>query len=181
MDDHAYVLPSECIADLLAHGTIDFNHGSTIHQVQSLAESRLARQIIQKNDHFQCKSVFLSLWSDDFEPNYSKGNRGSVWICTLTVQTSESETPRLNNVYPLAVGPKGSSHQNVVRVLLADIKTMEGAEGKESTVIMYDEKKVGCERVRHPHLCHTRSARKERIQWTSSRWKGLPCALGMVI
>ena len=141
MDDHAYVLPSECIADLLAHGTIDFNHGRTIHQVQSLAESRLARQIIEKNDHFQCKSVFLSLWSDDFEPNYSKGNRGSVWICTLTVQTSESGTPRLNNVYPLAVGPKGSSHQNVVRVLLADIKTMERAEGKESTVIMYDGKK----------------------------------------
>jgi hypothetical protein len=57
------------------------------------------------------------------------------------VQTSESGTPRLNNVYPLAVGPKGSSHQNVVRVLLADIKTMERAEGKESTVIMYDGKK----------------------------------------
>ena len=84
---------------------------------------------------------FLSLWSDDFEPNYSKGNRGSVWICTLTVQTSESGTPHLNNVYLLAVGPKGSSHQNVVRLLLDDIKTLERAEGKESTVSMYDGKK----------------------------------------
>jgi hypothetical protein len=57
------------------------------------------------------------------------------------VQTYESGTPRLNNVYPLAVGPKGSSHQNVVRVLLDDIKTLEREEGKESVVIMYDGKK----------------------------------------
>jgi hypothetical protein len=140
MDDHAYVLPSECIADLLAHGTIDFNHGRTIHQVQSLAECRLAKQIIEKNNQFQCKSVFLSFWSDDFEPNYSKGNRGSVWICTLTVQTAESGTPRINNVYPLAVGPKGSSHQLVVQLLLEDIKTMEREEGNQSVVVMYDGK-----------------------------------------
>jgi hypothetical protein len=107
-NDHAYVLPSECVADLLAHGNVDFNHGRTIHQVQSLAKSRLAKQIIEKNDQFQCKSIFLSFWSDDFEPNYSKGNRGSMWICTLTVQTANSGTPRINNVYPLAVGPKPS-------------------------------------------------------------------------
>jgi hypothetical protein len=140
MDDHAYVLPSECIADLLAHGTIDFNHGRTIHQVQSLAESTLAKQIIEKNNQFQCKSVFLSFWSDDFEPNYSKGNRGSVWICTLTVQTADSGTPRINNVYPLAVGPKGSSHQRVVHLLLEDIKKLEREEGKESAVEMYEGK-----------------------------------------
>jgi len=141
LNDHAYILPSECVADLLAHGTIDFNHGRTIHQVQSLAESRVAKQIIEKNDQFQCKSIFLSFWSDDFEPNYSKGNRGSVWICTLTVQTADSGTPRINNVYPLAVGPKGSCHQNVVRLLLDDMKKMERLEGNVSSIVMYDGKK----------------------------------------
>ena len=140
LDDHAYVLPSECIANLLAHGTMDFNHGRTIQQVQSLAESRLAGQIIEKNNQFQCKSIFLSFWSDKFEPNYLKGNCGSVWICTLTVQTAKSGTPRLNNVYLLAVSPKGSSHQHVVLLLLNDIKTLERAEGKESTGIMYEGK-----------------------------------------
>jgi hypothetical protein len=60
LTDHTYVLPAECVADLRAHGTVDFNHGRTIHQVQSLAESRLAKQIMEKNDQFQCKSIFLS-------------------------------------------------------------------------------------------------------------------------
>ena len=141
LNDHAYVLPSECVADLLAHGTADFNHGRTIHEVQSLAESRLAKEISGKNDQFQCKSIFMSFWSDDFEPNYSKGNRGSVWICTLTVQTSNSGTPRINNVYPLAVGPKGSCHQNIVKLLLDDMKKMERLEGTVSSVVMFDGKK----------------------------------------
>ena len=162
MDDHAYVLPSECIADLLAHGTIDFNHGHSIHQVQSLAQCRLAKQIIEKNNHSQCKSVFLSFWSDDFEPNYSKGNRGSVWICTLTVQTAESGTPRINNVYPIAVGPKGSSHQDVVRLLLDDIKTLERAEGQESTVVMYDGKTKSDVKVSAHLICVTQDQPERR-------------------
>jgi hypothetical protein len=162
MDDHAYVLPSECIADLLAHGTLDFNHGRTIHQVQSLAECRLGKQIIEKNNHFQCKSVFLSFWSDDFEPNYSKGNRGSVWICTLTVQTAKSGTPRINNVYPLAVGPKGSNHQRVVQLLLDDIKTLERVEGKESTVVMFDGKTKSDVKVSAHLICVTQDQPERR-------------------
>jgi hypothetical protein len=163
MDVHAYVLPSECIADLLAHGTLDFNHGRTIHQVQSLAESRLAKQIIEKNNQFQCKSVFLSFWSDDFEPNYSKNNRrGSVWICTLTVQTAESGTPRINNVYPLAVGPKGSNHQPVVRKLLDDIKKLERVEGTESTVVMYDGKTKSDAMVSAHLICVTQDQPERR-------------------
>ena len=63
-----------------------------------------------------------------------------MWICTLTVQTAKSGNPRINNVYPLAVGPKGSSHQHVVQLLLDDIKTLERVEGEQSTVVMYDGK-----------------------------------------
>ena len=162
LDDHAYVLPSECIADLLAHGTIDFNHGRTLHQVQSLAESRLGKQIILKNNQFQCKTIFLSFWSDGFEPNYSKGNRGSVWICTLTVQTAESGTPRINNVYPLAVGPTSSSHQHVVRLLLDDIKTLQRLEGKESTVVMYNRKTNSDVKVSAHLICVTQDQPERR-------------------
>jgi hypothetical protein len=162
LNDHAYVLPSECVADLLAHGTVDFNHGRTIHQVESLAESRLAKEIIEKNDQFQCKSIFLSFWSDDFEPNYSKGNRGSVWICTLTVQTANSGTPRINNVYPLAVGPKGSCHQSVVHLLLDDMKKMERLEGNASSLVMYDGKTKSDVQVSAHLLCVTQDQPERR-------------------
>jgi hypothetical protein len=162
LNDHAYVLPSECVADLLAHGTADFNHGRTIHEVQSLAESRLAKEISGKNDQFQCKSIFMSFWSDDFEPNYSKGNRGSVWICTLTVQTSNSGTPRINNVYPLAVGPKGSCHQNIVKLLLDDMKKMERLEGTVSSVVMFDGEKKSDVQVSAHLICVTQDQPERR-------------------
>ncbi len=137
--DHAYVLPSECVADLLAHDYQTQGTKPTLHPVQSLVESKLAKEITARNNQFDCLSVFLCLWSDDFEPNYAKGNRGSVWIITLTIQTAKWPTPSsLETVYPIAAGPKGSDHQDVLRILMADITKLARQPGQDSNIFMYD-------------------------------------------
>ena len=151
--DHAYLLPSECVADLMAHGVLDTDPGETLHQVQSLAECKIAKAITAKNEELGYKSIFLSLWSDDFEPNYSKGNRGSVWLCTMTIQTAKSGTPRLNNVYPLVVGAKGGDHQKVMRIVLEDIRKLKRKDDEDFSVVMYDGKKKADAKVSAHLIC----------------------------
>ena len=69
--------------------------------------------------------------SDDFEPNYSlKGNRGSVWTMTLTMQTRKSGNPTMSHIYPIAVGAKGEDHDGVVKITLDDIKALACKEGQ---------------------------------------------------
>ena len=123
--DHAYVLPSECIADLMAHGNIDIEAKKTIGHMQSLPHSPLAQNLQAQDSGHDCKIIYLSLWSDDFEPNYSKGNRGSVWLMTLTIQTLKSGNPSMMQVYPIACGPKGKDHQQVTQILLKDINNLK--------------------------------------------------------
>jgi hypothetical protein len=124
--NHAVALPSDCIADLLGHGLMDRNcMTNTLHKVTSLVESPIAKSLMEEDSKNGCRSVFLSIWSDDFEPNATKDNRGSVWICTLTVQTVTSGSPDMNHVYPIAVGPKGCDHQGALRTIFGDIKKLE--------------------------------------------------------
>ena len=124
--DHAYLLPSDCVADRLAHG-IEFGCGQ--EKMEMMVESSLAMKITETNHQQGCKTIFVTLWSDDFEPNYSKGNRGSVWLLTMTIQRYHN--PNLSEVYPLAVGPKGADHTAVTQIILQDLKTMEKRDGEE--------------------------------------------------
>ena len=118
--EHAYVLPSECIADLMAHGRL--NHRQKRSQLQSLGESLLARSFSVANDSDSIQSIFTGLWSDDFEPNYStNANRGSVWTMTMTIQTHKSHNPSMYHVCLVAVGPSKVDHREVERKIFDDL------------------------------------------------------------
>ena len=136
LGDHAYLLPSECVADFMAHGLATQSRASSTHPVQSLGRSPLAKVISDKNDQWSVTTIFLSLWSDDFEPNYSKGNRGSVWLFTMTMQTKTTSAVAFEHVYPIAVGPKASNHGPVTRVIIDDMKSLERPSGQDSVTAM---------------------------------------------
>ena len=122
---HAYLLPSECVADLMAHGIIDRSSASDkLHSVDSLACSPVAQAITQANISSNIKTIIVSRWSDDFEPNGAKDNRGSIWISTLTIQTVTSGAPGLSHVYPIAVGHKNDDHEEIERLILNDLKKL---------------------------------------------------------
>lgn len=123
-NEHAFLLPSECIADFMAHGLNDDYQGLSAMKVDHLNMSNLATSVAERNEAWKVSTVFCTIWSDDFEPNYSKGNRGSVWIMLLTIFTRRSKGLTFNNVYPVAVGPKGSCHKFVTQKILDDIESL---------------------------------------------------------
>ena len=124
--EHSCTLPSECVADFLGHGGL-----SSVKQQQprhrdyeSLPESEFAKQIAPG----ATKALIASIWSDDFEPNYSKHNRGSTWIATMTTQHADSGPVTVRQVYPVAVGPKGANHSAPLDIILADLQSMGVAQ-----------------------------------------------------
>ena len=133
---HACCKPSECLADIMAHGRLDFRCNKK--SVQSLGESPTAIELQIADNEFGCKSVFLSLWSDDFEPNYSTKSKGSVWMMTMTIQTNKSGNPNYYCVYPIIIGDSSWDHGPAVKYVLDDIKRMKRKRDRSSTVRMWN-------------------------------------------
>jgi hypothetical protein len=133
--------------------------------VEALGQSPLAKRLYHQDLEKGCDSFFLTFWSDDMEPNYSKVGKGSVWICTLTVQTVHSSTPSILNVYPLAVGPQNGNHSKVLKEILGDIpkeKNMYDGNNKKL-------KKYNC------HLLCLIQDQPERRQFSGLLSRGLGC------
>ena len=122
--NHAHCLPSECIADFLAHNN-KFPPKKKSHQVQSMFDSPIAKTIHIKNNSHGCKTMPVHMWSNDFEPKCSKTNRGSVWIALLTVETFKFQCSSFLNVCPLAVGEKDRDHQVILSRILLDLKALK--------------------------------------------------------
>jgi hypothetical protein len=145
---HAYLKPSECVADCLAHGLLDGR--SSAHDYESLSESPLARAIHAMNKARGIRSIFLSFWCDDFEPNNMKDNRGSVWMQTLSIETIDSGDLTVHHVYPISVGPKIHDHYEAMRATWDDVKKLNSVvEG----ISMYNGAKKQMEVV----SCHVLS------------------------
>ena len=71
----------------------------------------------------------------------------------MTIQTAKSGTPRLNNVYPLVFGSKGQDHQNVMRIILQDIKTLARKDNEDLSVTMYEGNKKADVKVSAHLIC----------------------------
>ena len=161
--NHSYILPSECIADLAAHGKLDFKAKRTV--VQSLGESYLATKLQKEDSKSNTKSVFLSLWSDDFDPNYStKNNRGSVWIMTMCIQTTKSGNPGLHSIYPVAIGDSKENHRDISEIILDDIKNLHYS-GSGDNIIMWNQATKKNEKI-NVHLLSLQQDQPERRKFT---------------
>ena len=124
--NHAYVLPSKAVADFIAHGVVD----STPPKVQSLGQSRMAKQLRQQHSE-ECMVLYASFWSDGFDPNYTLSNRGSVWVKTMTIQQPHASGVKFFHVYPIIVGKEGDNHKDVLEIIWNDVKSLKN-------VTMYD-------------------------------------------
>ena len=132
--DHACVSIKDCIADLLGHGFSLHELGkkgscSTDFSNKTIDCFSRARTILGNAHRVlgsladQSTVLWLTTWSDDFEPNYSiKGNRGSVWIKTITIALPVDSSKSIVYTYPVALGPKVADHDVAERFLLSDLK-----------------------------------------------------------
>ena len=134
--NHAMITISDCIADLLAHGVpLDFlqhdpDGPGMKGTVRTLSESYRAKKIAARAHELHpgspVSAIYLIEWSDDCEPNSSsKANRGSIWLKTMTIAPHPDCDPSLYT-YPIAVGPKGVSHEEVELQLKDDYLSLSG-------------------------------------------------------
>jgi hypothetical protein len=164
---HSYCLPSECVQNSLAFGH-DLDEvaapasplAPTLYPLAKLALTPSCRKLFDINqtagagrDNDICDvpvrdihiDLWMSEWSDDFEPNDSiKGNRGSVWIKTLTVAPDPDSRHKHQHTYPIAIGHKSADHEEVERLLKEDFLKLGTLDG----IVMYSKKYQGLVRVR---------------------------------
>ena len=70
--------------------------------------------------------LFITLWSDDFDPNKSiKNNRQSVWIKTITIFTIDMEGNKRSSTYPLTLAMKGKNHDVVEQYYKSQIISLK--------------------------------------------------------
>jgi hypothetical protein len=137
LDEHVYVLPSDCIKHFLAHGNqpMDFNIDECEYPVTSFNQSprgvALCNQLSvvmagiprsAQKPHFQIS--FLE-WKDDCESAKSnKASKNSLWLFTITIFLKDRQRDSRVGTFAVAIGPKGKSHESVERVIGEDIARM---------------------------------------------------------
>jgi hypothetical protein len=74
---------------------------------------------------FGCPTVgvySIVIWSDSFEAASTKQNRGSVWVCFVSIATPSPVFNSGRNTFLLGVGPSANSHDAVFRRLIEDLR-----------------------------------------------------------
>lgn len=76
-----------------------------------------------ENDIDGVSEILITEWHDDFEPNtQSKQNRGSAWILSVTILTTRDIKNSQHYTFPIAIGEKNSSHEDVLSIFYDDIQ-----------------------------------------------------------
>jgi hypothetical protein len=137
--NHSYLHIHECIADLLLQGkvTLTTTHNLSTHQQKSnsifgtkIANMIVNEAIVRYREQALLVSlplitVFVMLWSDDFEPNKSqKADRHGVWALTATFFVMNHEGFPEFITYPISFGSKGIDHEEVHKQILKDILSL---------------------------------------------------------
>ena len=78
--------------------------------------------------------LFITFWSDDFDPNKSvKNNRQSVWIKTVTIFTMGKNGEKIQGTYVLSLSLKKLDHNVVETLFLNDLEKLR----KGKLLMMY--------------------------------------------
>ena len=146
---HAVLSIIDCIQHHLAHHTTGslecIDESSTISEgpVKKCSNSKRAAEIwsnAKSKDH--AVANFLTEWSDDFEPNsFSKTNRGSAWVKTITIGTLDEFGKQRMNTFVIALGKKKECHDEVHRFHADELKKLK-SESMSAFYIGSEKKKL---------------------------------------
>ena len=130
--NHAYVRIKDVIQHFFAYGSSpEFlskfsNESNTL--VSYPSECQQVKNIYEHmnnkdNDIDGVSEILITEWHDDFEPNtQSKQNRGSVWILSVTILSTRDIKNSQHYTFPIAIGEKNSSHEDVLSIFYDDIQ-----------------------------------------------------------
>ena len=124
-DNHSYILPSEMIRHILAHGfAVDVSSNDAL-DVGLFSTSRGRSAVARMQDNAMLKLVmWISGWTDDFDPNNTATHKGSVWAFTLTMSTPLQSKHAWTNSAVIALGPKKADHVSCLKALMDDINAI---------------------------------------------------------
>jgi hypothetical protein len=134
-DEHAYVLPSDCIQHFLAQGItpLEFDKIVLDFPIRRLNETprgiSIARNLkkvrLGKSESKKHFNIAFLEWKDDCES--AKSNRMSkfpFWIFTITILCEGDDRDLPECTYPVAIGPKGKSHDVIEAIIKEDLIQM---------------------------------------------------------
>jgi hypothetical protein len=134
VDDHAYMSLKDCVADLLGHGyeldsiepSVEFSHNPE-GAISLISQTVRARRILSNvsKAHQNSSNVlilYITEWSDGFEPASSKGNRNSCWMKTVTIAPPPGLLHSMTHTYPIALGLDGANHEVVEARFAAELE-----------------------------------------------------------
>lgn len=136
-DGHAYSSILDCGKVALANG-ITLAHVTTDLTEDQLGDcygklwqtpraAELAAAARDAGLSADTKIIFYILWRDDVEPNWTKSNRGSVWLLTLSFVGIGAFEKSKSCTFPLSIGRSKSSHDEMEH-LVHDLMRHEAAE-----------------------------------------------------
>ena len=120
--NHAYCLPSDCLQHHLSFGyqVALFN---SLHTPAEYSHPKYSPRGVEiASGNARANAIAAIMWSDDCDPQNSKKHRKALWCLTITFMqdtyaVSDSPIP----TYPLAVGPKGSDHRKIQKIIFEDL------------------------------------------------------------
>ena len=134
-DGHVYCLPSECIKHFLATGNIpmEFNITQPNYPIVNVNQTprgiKIAKSLAQitegKVKHRHHFNISFLEWKDDCEPTKSNNpTKFSLWLFTITIFVKDQNIDSSIGTFPVAIGPKNKSHDNVEKIIGDDINNM---------------------------------------------------------
>jgi hypothetical protein len=135
--DHATVSLIDCVADLLGHGVpVDILEDSSpadIGAVSTISQSPRAKEIATNATRLHMTKKVMILyaleWSDGFEPSLSiKGNRGSIWIKTVTISPTIERLHSMAHTYPIALGYDTEDHEEVEEKFASELMQLRSGK-----------------------------------------------------
>ena len=124
--EFAYVLLSDVIAHVffiwIVHKkTVD--PSASFESIRNKGSANMIHQMLEMKSKLSyeefCKTIFVDfkLWSDAYEPNATRQNRGSVWIMTGTLSIGD-----FTITFPLIIGPSKVQTWIVQKIVYSDIE-----------------------------------------------------------
>ena len=84
--------------------------------------------LINKEYNEEIVPVLLNRWSDDFDPNNSKKNRGSIWVFTITIIPHYENGGKLRYTYPISISNKAPNHDPVESLFFSELKELSSGK-----------------------------------------------------
>ena len=130
---HSYSSLIDIISDIVASGReldISGMFPSDVSEVTGLGGTLRCQQIYltaRNISNMVVLPLYITLWSDDFEPSNVKQNKASLWVLTCSISPPSHLLHTSANTYIIAMGPKKACHDIVWEALQNDLKILNGS------------------------------------------------------